>query len=60
MAKQCFVKPGSAPPVCGVHNVPLEEFQPYHDPIVGSIGDFPYFVCPVSHEVPNDITPISN
>lgn len=23
MAEQCFVKKESAPPVCGVHNVPL-------------------------------------
>lgn len=43
MPEECFVRPGSNPPVCGVHNVPLlltKTSDP--DP------EFRHYVCPVS------------
>ena len=41
MADQCFKKPGSNPPVCGIHNAPLQPTHSYNPNVTA-------FVCPVS------------
>ena len=38
----------------------LVERQTSRDRVVGSVGDFIYLVCPMSHEVLNDPRPNSN
>jgi hypothetical protein len=53
MAEQCFVKSGSAPPVCGVHNERLLERNTRSEPVIDGVGDFSFFVCPVSGQVVN-------
>jgi hypothetical protein len=60
MAERCFIKKGSFPPTCGVHNVQLVERQTSREPVVAPIGDFTYLVCPMSGEVANDEGPESN
>jgi hypothetical protein len=60
MAERNFIKKGSFPPICGVHNVPLVERQTSRDIDVGPVGDFTYLVCPMSDQVPNDAAPNSN
>ena len=54
MSQQCFIKSGSKPSVCGVHNVPLVERRTIKEEITGWVGNFTYFVCPVSGQVPQD------
>jgi len=54
MAEPCFKKKDSNPPVCGVHNVPLEEHQSSEALITSKLGDFTFLVCPVSGAVVND------
>ena len=45
VAKQCFRSPESEPPVCGVHNGPLQSIQTaVQEPSAR------YFVCPASGE----------
>jgi len=57
MAEPCFKMKNSNPPVCGVHNVPLIEHQTSGNPLVSMLGDFAYFVCPVSGYVVRDSAP---
>jgi hypothetical protein len=54
MPIQCFTKKGSNPPVCGVHNVPLVEHLSTDDSITSGLGDFVFFVCPISGQVVGD------
>ena len=54
MAKQCFKKKDSNPPVCGVHNVPLVNKQLPDELIAAGYQGFTFLVCPVSGEVLND------
>jgi hypothetical protein len=56
MAEQCFIKIGSKPPVCGVHNVGLLKRQSSEDSIASKFGDFSFLVCPVSGQILNDAT----
>jgi hypothetical protein len=56
MTEQCFKKKDSDPPVCGVHNVPLaqwEELSDIAEPSPGLIID--YFECPTSHSLVLDV-----
>jgi len=57
MARPCFKKKGSDPPVCGVHNVPLILRQSLEDSVLSKLGDFAFFVCPVSGYVVRDSPP---
>jgi hypothetical protein len=43
--------------VCGVHNVPLMEHQSSEVPVLSKLGDFAFFVCPVSGYVVRDSAP---
>jgi hypothetical protein len=54
MPTQCFTKKGSSPPVCGVHDVPLVEHQTSREAITGGVGNFTFFVCPVTGQVVSD------
>jgi hypothetical protein len=51
MAEHCFRKKDSAPPVCGVHNVPLVGKQLPNELIAAGFMVFTVLVCPVSGEV---------
>jgi hypothetical protein len=54
MAEHCFIKKGSHPPTCGVHNVPLEHKQLPEEMVASGYKAFTYLACPVSGEVLND------
>jgi hypothetical protein len=54
MPKECFRTKESNPPVCGVHNVPLEKRQLPNDFIAVGYKGFSFLVCPVSGVVLND------
>jgi hypothetical protein len=56
MAEPCFIKKGSNPRVCGIHNVRLIEHQSPDDLATSRYGDFTYLVCPKSGQVLNDET----
>jgi hypothetical protein len=51
MAEPCFMKTGSNPPVCGVHNIPLVRHQSSEDFGASRYGDFVFLVCPASGQV---------
>jgi hypothetical protein len=51
MAEKCLQKPGSNPPVCGVHNVTLVEKT------AKEYGGFKFLSCPVSSQVIDDAAP---
>jgi len=55
MAEQCFKKKGLIPPVCGVHNVPLEQNQISIDSFAPRLGHITCFRCPVSYAVVRDV-----
>jgi hypothetical protein len=57
MARPCFKIKDSNPPVCGVHNVPLMQRQSSEDSVLSKLGDFAFFVCPVSGYVVRDSPP---
>lgn len=54
MAKPCFRKKNSNPPVCGVHNVPLVRKRLPNEMIGAGYKGLIFFVCPVSGDVFND------
>jgi hypothetical protein len=54
MARRCFRKKGSNPPVCGVHQVPLTQKESSDDSDTSRFGNFTYLACPVSGQVLND------
>jgi hypothetical protein len=54
MAKPCFIKKKSAPPVCGVHNVALVPRESSSNSEASRFGDFIYLECPVTRQVVND------
>jgi hypothetical protein len=54
MPIQRFKKKGSNPPVCSVHDVPLVEHRSSDDSATSGLGDFVFFVCPVSGQVIDD------
>jgi len=54
MADPCFIKKGSSPPVCGVHNVRLMRKQLPDELIASGYGGVTFLVCPVSGAVLND------
>jgi hypothetical protein len=54
MAEQCYVKKGSHPPVCGVHDVALIRKQLPNELIAAGFEGFTFLVCPVSGAVLND------
>jgi hypothetical protein len=54
MAERCFIKKGSDPPTCGVHNVALVHKQLPEKLVASGFKTFTYFSCPLSGEVLND------
>jgi len=54
MAKQCFAKKGSNPPVCALHNAPLKEHESSENTSTFRFGEFTYLVCPVSGQIVDD------
>jgi hypothetical protein len=54
MEEPCFIKKKSAPPECGVHNVPLVPHQSTDYLGSAKFGDFNFLVCPKSGKVIND------
>jgi len=49
MVQQCFSKPGSNPPTCGIHNMPLQPTNTSDpDPNVK------FYVCPASGQTIKD------
>jgi hypothetical protein len=55
MPEQCFIKRGSSPLVCGVHNVPLQKKLLPDELIASGYKPFTFLVCPVSGEVISDL-----
>ena len=55
MPDPCFIKRDSAPPICGIHDVPLiNKLLP--DELIASLQkEITYLVCPVSRSVINDV-----
>jgi hypothetical protein len=55
MPDPCFIKKDSAPPICGIHDVPLiNKLIP--DELIASLQkEITYLVCPVSRSVINDV-----
>ena len=51
MAEQCFIKQGSGPPICGVHNVPLIKTEVNIDKNAPQLGHITCLRCPVSRSV---------
>ncbi len=54
MAQRCFIKKGSDPPVCGVHEVALVQDNVPIDPFAHQLGLIACLRCPVSGTVPID------
>ena len=54
MKERCFIKSGSDPPVCGIHEVALVRDQVPLDPNALQLGLIACLRCPVSGMVPND------
>jgi len=54
MAKQCFVKSGSNPPICAIHNVRLTRRQFPAELIASGYKPLAFFECPVSGQVIDD------
>jgi hypothetical protein len=54
VAKPCFRKKDSDPPVCGVHNVPLEQKELPIEFIASGYKSFNFLVCPESGAVVGD------
>jgi hypothetical protein len=54
MAKQCFIKKGSNPPICGVHEMELTLDQLSIDPQVPQLGRITCLICPASGIVVKD------
>ena len=55
MPDPCFIKRDSAPPICGIRDVPLiNKLLP--DELIASLQkEITYLVCPVSRSVINDV-----
>ena len=56
MAERCFIKKGSIPPVCGIHNVRLVQ-KPLPVELVSAgfkMGEGTFIVCPVNGLAVND------
>jgi|HubBroStandDraft_1064217.scaffolds.fasta_scaffold06662_1 hypothetical protein len=51
MEEPCFIKKGSDPPVCDVHNVPLEESTVAIDPNAPHLGRITCLRCPVTRAI---------
>jgi hypothetical protein len=51
MARPCFRKKDSNPPVCGAHDVPLVEHQSSENVVASTFGEFGFLICPVSGQV---------
>jgi hypothetical protein len=51
MAKQCFRKKDSIPPVCGEHNVQLVQGETPIDPLAPHLGHVTCLICPTSQLV---------
>jgi hypothetical protein len=54
MAERCFKEADSDPPVCGIHQVPLELQQLPRGLITEGYRGFSFFVCPVTGTVLDD------
>ena len=48
MQEQCYRMPGSNPPVCGIHNVPLVQKKLPVEMAVSGHQHFVYLMCPTS------------
>jgi hypothetical protein len=55
MAKTCYIKKDSNPPVCSVHNVALVEHQILIDSNAPDLGCVICYRCPVSQAVVPDL-----
>jgi hypothetical protein len=51
MAQQCFEKKDIQTPVCGVHNVALQQNQISIDSNAPGLGQITCYLCPVSRAV---------
>jgi hypothetical protein len=54
MAEPCFIKKGSNPPVCGVHNVPVIKKLIPNELIASEYKNITFLACPVSGAAVND------
>ncbi len=59
MGEQCFIKNGSAPPVCGVHGVRLETRMIPGDVVDLGHESYTVLVCPSSGAVVDDSPPLA-
>jgi hypothetical protein len=51
MKGQCILKEDSAPPVCAIHNAPLEEHSTAEISATSRYGEFTFLTCPISGQV---------
>lgn len=57
MSERCFTKPGSSPPICGVHNVHLEQRQISDEGDGSALEHFAFGFCTESGQLPDDSPP---
>jgi hypothetical protein len=55
MTASCFIKKDSNPPVCGVHNVALVQYQLTIDSNAPNLGHVTCYRCPISQAVALDM-----
>jgi hypothetical protein len=60
MTEHCFEKKDSNPPVCGVHNVALEQSQISIDSNAPALGKITCYKCPVSQAVVHEAKQFRN
>jgi|HubBroStandDraft_1064217.scaffolds.fasta_scaffold1821791_1 hypothetical protein len=54
MIERCFIKTGSTPPMCGVHDVHLAQRQISSEGLEVASEYFAFGFCVVSGQVPDD------
>jgi len=54
MPERCFIRKGSYPPLCGVHNVALLRDEVPIDAEAPHLGRIQCFLCPVTRMVLRD------
>jgi hypothetical protein len=59
MEEPCFIKMGSNPPVCNLHNVLLEESTVPIDPNAPHLGRISCLRCPVTRAIADWLEPQS-
>jgi hypothetical protein len=51
MNDRCFLRDGSDPPVCAIHNARLQLHSTSEDLDISKLGEFTFLTCPISGQV---------